>query len=423
MNIILMFALALIVLLYFWIAYNVPILIVGVRHALRANRRKKETTGKSETKNADLPTVTIVVPVKDEERVVRRLLDALLRLKYPPGKKEIVMIEDASTDQTPEVCREYVRKHPSMIRFFHRDRSEGKPSALNYGFAQAKGEIVAVFDADNVPEPDILEKAVRYFEDPSVAAVQGTTCAINAEESMLTKIISYEEAVWLKNYLQGKDTLNLFVPLTGSCQFIRRDVAKEVGLWDENCLAEDLEMAARITENGYNIRFAPDLVSWQEAPSKISQLIRQRIRWYRGYMEVAIKYGRFLKKLEKKTFDAEVTLIGPYVLASFFLSYLMSVYFSIFPVDAPVLLVMTKITLMFTMFTLLTAGVALVCATRPMRIKNILWLPFIYVYLSLQCVLAATAFMQIMFRRPRRWTKTEKTGSATRNPARSALET
>jgi cellulose synthase/poly-beta-1,6-N-acetylglucosamine synthase-like glycosyltransferase len=260
-----------------------------------------------------------------------------------------------------------------------------------------------------------LIKATKYFEDPSVAAVQGLTCTINAEENMVTKIISYEEAVWLKNYLRGKDALKLFVPLTGSCQFIRRNIAEEVGFWDEGCLAEDLEMSARITEKGYSTRFAPDLISWQEAPSKLTHLIKQRVRWYRGYMEVAIKYGRFLKNLEKKTLDAEVTLMGPYVLSAFFLSFILSLYFSVFPIYDSFLLVMTEVTLLLTMFTLLTAGIALIYATKPMRVKNILWLPFIYVYWSLQCVLTTYALLQVIFRRPRRWTKTEKTGRSTKN--------
>jgi cellulose synthase/poly-beta-1,6-N-acetylglucosamine synthase-like glycosyltransferase len=87
---------------------------------------------------------------------------------------------------------------------------------------------VAVFDADSVPEPDVLIKVAKYFDDPSVAAVQGTTPIFNADENMLTKFISCEKAVWLKIYLQGKDALDLFVPIAGSCQFIRRDVAAKV---------------------------------------------------------------------------------------------------------------------------------------------------------------------------------------------------
>jgi len=398
------------ILLYLWVAYNIPILAIGVRRVLLS---RPETERAEVKKSFNLPTMSIVVPARDEERVIGRLLDALLRLDYPPERKEIIIVEDDSNDKTPEICMTYAQQHPRLIKFYHRDVSKGKPSALNFGFRHAGGDVVAVFDADNVPEPDVLMKAARYFEDPSVAAVQGATAALNADESMLTKLISYEEAVWLRNYLQGKDALNLFVPLTGSCQFIRKNVAEEVGLWDENCLAEDLEMSARITEMGYSTKFASDLVSWQEAPSKLSRLIMQRVRWYRGYMEVAIKYGRFLKRLEKKAFDAEITLLGPYVLTVFLLSHAISLYVFMFPSPDPFLSIMSRITLALTILTLLTVGIALIHATRPMRFRNILWLPFIYAYLSLQCVLTAYAFLQIVFRRPRSWVKTEKTGIST----------
>ncbi len=174
-------------------------------------------------------------------------------------------------------------------------------------------------------------------------------------------------------------------------------------------------MSLRITEKGYGIKLAPELISWQEATSNLSQLIKQRLRWYRGYMEVAVKYGRFLKRLERKTFDAEVTMMGPYVLSFFFLSYIMSLYLSLFPIHDPILNVMAEGTLVSAIATILTLGVALIYVTKPVKIKNVIWLPFIYAYWNLQSILTATAFLQMILRLPRRWIKTEKTGRHTKN--------
>jgi len=412
MNLILAIAYILTILVYVWTAYNIPILIMGIRHFHQSNSKNRKNKA---TPSINLPTISIVVPLKDEEKVAERLLNTLTRLNYPPEKKEIILVEDGSSDRTPEICKDYATRYPETIKFFHRDISTGKPSAINFGFKQAKGEIIAVFDADNVPEPDTLLNATKYFADPSIAAVQGITCTINADENMLTKIISYEEIVWLKTFLQGKDALKLFVSLAGSCQFIRRDVIEKVGLWNENCLAEDLEMSLRITEKGYGIKIAPELISWQEATSNLSQLIRQRLRWYRGYMEVAVKYGRFLKRFERRTFDAEVTMMGPYVLSFFFLSYIMSIYLSLFPIQDPILNVMAEGTLVFAIATILTIGVALIYVTKPVKIKNVIWLPFIYAYWNLQSILTTTAFLQMILRLPRRWIKTEKTGRHTKN--------
>ena len=132
--------------LYVWVLYNAPVLAVGVKHLKRSSTRKN----KPESNPEKLPTFSIVVPVRDEERVVGRLLKALFKLDYSPEKREIIIVEDGS---------------------------------------------LAVFDAYNIPETDVLLRAAEYFEDSSVAAVQGTPCAINANENMLTNLVSYEEAV------------------------------------------------------------------------------------------------------------------------------------------------------------------------------------------------------------------------------------
>jgi cellulose synthase/poly-beta-1,6-N-acetylglucosamine synthase-like glycosyltransferase len=396
--------------LYIWVLYNVPILVVGIKRMRSTSPKFK----KEEVNQNSLPSVSIIIPVKDEEQVVGRLLRALLKVDYPPNKKEIIIVEDASKDKTLEICEKFAKQRSNNIKFFHRSVSNGKPSALNFGFKQAKGDIVAVFDADNVPEPDVLMKVAKYFDDPSVAAVQGTTPIINADENMLAKFISYEEAVWLKIYLQGKDALDLFVPIAGSCQFIRRDVAAKVGNWDENCLAEDLDMAAKITERGYRAKYAPDVISWQEAPSSLTQLIKQRTRWLRGHMEVAIKYGRFLRKLEKRNIDAEMTLLGPYVSTLFFVSFLICMHVSVLPVQSNIfLLTISRLNFLLITVTLLVVGIALMYTTKPRKAKNFMWLPFIYAYMSLQSTLTAYAFLQIVFKRPRKWKKTDKTGSCT----------
>jgi len=394
---------------YLWVSYNILILAVGIRKA-----RSKDSRGRKDEDRKNLPTISIVVPVRNEEKVVGRLLEALLSLDYPKGKMDINIIEDASSDKSREICERFANRHSQYARFFHRSLSEGKPSALNFGFQHAQGDIVAVFDADNVPERDVLLRVAKYFGDSSVAAVQGTTCTINADENMLTKFISYEEAVWRKSYLHGKDALGLFVPLTGSCLFVRRSVAEKVGGWDEDCLAEDLEMSAKITENGYSIRYAPEVVSWQEAPSSFAQLFRQRVRWFRGYIEVAAKYGRFLKRPEKRAVDAEIMMMGPYVLALFFAGYLTCACSSLLHIQLdPVFAAMSSITLLVTAVTLLVVGIALVYSTRPRTAKNILWLPFVYGYLSLQGTIASYALLQTVFMRPRKWERTVKKGTRT----------
>jgi cellulose synthase/poly-beta-1,6-N-acetylglucosamine synthase-like glycosyltransferase len=408
LNLVYSIATGVLLVLYVWVLYNIPILAVGVRHLRRLGLKGRRFSSVSKER---LPMVSIIVPVKEEEKVVARLLEALLRVNYPPEKREIVIVEDGSEDKTVEICRAYVRKYPDQIKLVHQPTSSGKPSALNYGLKHVKGEIVAVFDADSVPEPDTLLKAVEHFEDPSVTAIQGRACSINSDVNMLTKFISYEEAVRYETYIRGKDALNLFVPLTGSCYFIRRSALLDVNGWDNASLSEDVEIALKLTKEGYRIKYAPEIRYWQENPVNLAQLIKQRIRWFRGEMEIAIKYGKLVTKPNRKNIDAEMTLLGPYMFILCLLSYFMLLQSFIVPAPQNFgFTAVNQITFLITVVPLFLIGVALIYVTKPRRAANLLWLPFIYAYWILQNFLALYALLQIVLRRPRKWTKTVKNG-------------
>jgi cellulose synthase/poly-beta-1,6-N-acetylglucosamine synthase-like glycosyltransferase len=352
------------------------------------------------------------VPVKSEEKVIGRLLDAMSRLNYPEDKRELIIVEDGSTDRTLDVCKRYAERGGLNMTILHKPLSDGKPSALNYGVMHATGEIIGIFDADNVPASDVLMNVCRYFEDPTVAAVQGRTFSINSEENMLTKFVSNEETVWYETYLRGKDVLDLFVHLRGSCQFIRRDILGKVKGFDEEILSEDMEISARFTEKGYKIRYAPDVRSWQESPADLVGLFRQRSRWFRGTMEVAFKYGRLMAKPGRRSLDAEATLLGPFVLIASLVTYFAGFY-GVFASSPPVLLLqlLMQFTAVTATFMVFVCGLALVYSSRPRRLRSVLWLPFIYFYWSLQAFVAFYAVLLIVLRRPGRWVKTQKTGA------------
>ncbi|MGB8781327.1 MAG: glycosyltransferase family 2 protein [Candidatus Bathyarchaeia archaeon] len=406
------------VIVYAWSFYNLPILVAGVKSL----RQSKQKPGRKPAERKAFPGFSIIVPVKNEEKVVGRLLNALSELNYPADKKEIIIVEDGSTDRSLDVCEAFAREQRLNIRIVQRRFSDGKPSALNSGITYAQGEIVGVFDADSVPASDALLNVCRYFEDPQVAAVQGRTLSINSEENMLTRIISREEDVWCEAYLRGKDALNLFVHLKGSCQFIRRDVLKQVNGFDENALSEDMELSAKTTEKGYKIKYAPDVRSWQESPYELKQLFRQRTRWFRGTMEVALKYGRLMAKPSKKSFDAEATLFGPFVLIASLLTYIASCYVTFTPFPLGVLLqIMAELTALGATVIVLLCGLALLYTSKPRKASDLLWVPFVYAYWSAQAFIALYAMLLMMLRRPRKWLKTDKKGSITRATSNSVI--
>jgi cellulose synthase/poly-beta-1,6-N-acetylglucosamine synthase-like glycosyltransferase len=395
---------------YVWSFYNLPILVAGVKSL----RQSKQKSPRKSAKREALPVFSIIVPVKNEEKVLGRLLNALTEVNYPPDKKEIIVVEDGSTDRSVDVCEDFAREQSLNIRIVQRLFSDGKPSALNAGIKCAKGEIVGVFDADNVPSSDALLNVCKYFEDPQVAAVQGRTLSINSEENMLTRMISREEDIWYETYLRGKDALNLFVHLKGSCQFIRRDVLEKVEGFDENALSEDMELSAKTTEKGYKIKYAPDVRSWQESPSGLKQLFRQRVRWYRGTMEVAIKYGRLMAKPSKKSFDAEMTLFGPFVLIASLLAYIAGSYVAFMPFPlGSFLQLITQFTVILATATMFACGLALLYSSKPRKALDLLWVPFIYAYWSAQAFIAFYAMLLIMLQRPHKWLKTDKKGTIT----------
>jgi cellulose synthase/poly-beta-1,6-N-acetylglucosamine synthase-like glycosyltransferase len=393
---------------YAGLFYNLPVLAAGVRDLRRSKRVRFKKDGVGE---AVLRCCSVVVPVKNERTVVGRILEALSQLSYPVDRFEIVVVDDDSVDGTVEICRQFAASHKNM-KFLQRNISEGKASALNYGLAHSSGDIIAIFDADNVPAGDALSRAAEYFCDPKVAAVQGRIHSINSHENMLTQFLAYEDAVWCEAFLRGKDALGLFVHLRGCCQFVRRSILQDLGGFDEDTLAEDIEVSARLTEQRYAIKYAADVRTWQESPSTLTGFLKQRTRWYRGHMEVALKYGRLLKHLDRRNLDIELTLFLPFLaIASLFLFMFASWgVFTALPFDAVLDTLMIFST--FTTYTLVfLAGVALIYVSKPKRVKNVLWLPFVFGYWCLQSFVALYAGLLILFRRPRRWVKTEKSGA------------
>lgn len=400
----------LLVVVHSWTVYNLPVLIVGIRSHLRSRKGGGLSSDGASAPEGRFPTFSVLVPAKNEELLLPRILEGLLHQNYPKERVEIVVIDDGSTDATAAVCREYAEKSRGRIRLLSGESSRGKPSALNRALNILSGDIVAVFDADNVPEPDALRNAAKCFEDESVTAVQGRTMAINSDVNMLTKFVSLEEAFWYEAYIRGKDALKLFVHLKGSCQFIRKEALLSLGGWSEGHLTEDMEISARLTEKGHRIRYSPDVRAWQETPESLTQMFRQRVRWYRGSMEVALRYGRLISKPSLRNLDAEITLLGPFILLISLLSYLSGPL--LFPnLNESAIFALTLAGWAVMTASLIVGALALLCAARPKRKRDLLWLPFIYAYWTFQVLLAGWALAEMVLGIPRKWKETGRTGT------------
>jgi cellulose synthase/poly-beta-1,6-N-acetylglucosamine synthase-like glycosyltransferase len=400
-----LFSVVLLAVLLFWAVYNGSILYVGVR-----NRNKRSQNYR---KNDEFPKFSIIVPTKDEEVVIGRCLRSLLDVDYPKDRMEIVVVDGNSTDSTNEICSTFAAKYPQIFKIINEKESKGKPAALNLALPYATGEIVGVFDADSLMEKDVLKKIAFHFNDRKVMAVQGRTTSLNETKNILTRVVSMEEKAWFQALLSGREKLQLFVPLNGSCQFIRRNVLEELAGWDENSLTEDVELALRLVEKNYLIKYVPDVCSGQETPNSLGDLVKQRVRWYRGYMETALKYGRLLDNINRKTVDAEISLMGPFMMVVSLLSYLNWFFIALFLLESNPIIGLTGLVIALTAVSLVSIGVALTAYEKPIKLRNLLWVPSIYVYWLIQMIIASWAFLKLVFRRKRVWSKTLKKGFIT----------
>jgi cellulose synthase/poly-beta-1,6-N-acetylglucosamine synthase-like glycosyltransferase len=394
--------------LLFWTVYNGSIIYVGVR-----SRRKRPQNNYADEE----PKFSIIVPTKDEETVIGRCLNGLLDLDYPKDKLEIIVVDGNSADATCKVCSDFSAKYPGSFKIVNEKESKGKPTALNLALPYATGQIVGVFDADSVPEKDVLRKVASYFGDKQLMAVQGRTTSLNEKRNILTRVVSAEEKAWYQALLSGREKLQLFVPLNGSCQFIRRNVLEELGGWDEASLTEDVELALRLVEKKYSIKYADDVCCGQETPNGLRDLIKQRVRWYRGYMETALKYGSLLDSLNKRTVDAEISLGGPFMMVVSLLSYVNWFFVALFLSESNPVINFTGLVIALTAVSLASVGVGLIASEKPVKLRNLLWVPAIYGYWLIQMCIAGWAFLKLIFRRKKVWNKTVKRGFITSNIA------
>ncbi len=395
------FGLTILFLAYF--AYATPIIVLGVW------RYKKKGFGDDPGEDWDPPNVSVLVPVKNEEKVVGRLLDSLVKLDYPKENLEVIVVEDESKDRTLQVCKEYSEKHP-WIRVFHRDSSLGKGDALNFAFKQSRGEIIATFDADDIPEPQAVTKALRYFNDPETGAVHGYHRVLNLCESVVSRLAAYENFVYrLSN--DGKYALHLFVTFSGSNTFFRRSALESVGLWDPKSLVEDAELSVRFARAHIATRLAP-VECWQEMPAKVGSLFRQRIRWSGGNMLTGIKHWNAWRSMGlRKTLDMQVLMMSPILAVLTFAAWVI-LGLGVIRVGLPL---GTLLPLLFVMVVLNLVYVgsllaAVFSSARSDMAGHLGLVLATYPYATLISLANLTAMFLIFRRSARLWLKTEKTG-------------
>jgi cellulose synthase/poly-beta-1,6-N-acetylglucosamine synthase-like glycosyltransferase len=286
------------------IGFYVVLTLAGYVYALeaaRGRRRRREPR--------EWPGVSILVPAHNEEIVMAGTIESLLHLDYPRDRVEIIVVEDSSTDRTRRVVEQLMAtdRRVKLVAIPPGLGGRGKSHALNVGLRYASHDLIAVFDADNSPEPTSLRYLVaELVMDDQLGAVTGKIRTLNRAVNFLTRCINIEFVSFQWIVQGGRWRLFGLSSLPGTNYVIRREALERAGGWDPNAIADDAELTVRMSQEGYGIKFVPDAVSWEPEPQDWRVWLRQRLRWARGGTYVVRKFLPRVTRVRRRELLLEV---------------------------------------------------------------------------------------------------------------------
>lgn len=289
---------AIVNLLYlFSIGFKFVLTLAGARFELYEAVTQAEIR---ELVDEDLPVYSILLPVYKEPEVIETLIDALAHLDYPKEKLDIKILLEEDDFATINKIRSL--SIPSLFECIvvPNMQPKTKPKACNYGLVFCRGEIVTIYDAEDIPEPDQLKKAIIGFKKfpEDVICIQAQLNYFNANENFLTKMFTLEYSYWFDYMLPGMDRLNVPIPLGGTSNHFIREKLVELNAWDPFNVTEDADLGVRAYAKGYKIGTI-NSTTYEEANKRVRSWIRQRSRWVKGYMQTFLVHMRDPIKLYK----------------------------------------------------------------------------------------------------------------------------
>ncbi len=239
-----------------------------------------------------LPEVAIQLPIYNEYYVVDRLLNAVSKIKWPKEKLYIQVLDD-STDETTLKIEQIVlemKEQGFRIEHIHRTNREGhKAGALKLGLEKITAPYVAIFDADFIPNPDILLKTIPYFDDPQIGMIQTRWGHINKNYSLLTKAQSFGIDGHFVIEQVARNGAGLWMNFNGTAGIWRKQCILDAGNWESDTLTEDFDLSYRAELVGWKFRYFMDIENPAELPSTIQSFKSQQFRWCKGSIQTAIK--------------------------------------------------------------------------------------------------------------------------------------
>ncbi|MDZ7838027.1 MAG: glycosyltransferase [Actinomycetota bacterium] len=278
------------------VAYKVIISMAGIRHKFF---KQKHETIKEEIK--DYPVYTVLVPLFHEpEQVLESIIGAIKDLDYPQNKLDVIFLFEKKDKHTIKLAKSL--NPPSSWRFFFvpNGTPTTKPKACNYGLYFARGKYLVIYDAEDIPEPDQLKKALTAFTNSSeeYATFQAFLNYYNRNENFLTRMFTLEYTYWFDYMLSGLFKFNLPIPLGGTSNHFKVDVLRKISGWDPFNVTEDADLGVRMAAESKKVGVI-NSTTYEEANSSYGNWIRQRSRWIKGYMQTSLVYNRSPLRLIK----------------------------------------------------------------------------------------------------------------------------
>jgi cellulose synthase/poly-beta-1,6-N-acetylglucosamine synthase-like glycosyltransferase len=303
--------------------------------------RDADSLAKTEFASASLDpshTFSLIVPARHEQRVLGATIGQLARQDHPSF--EVLVVVGHDDPETHRVAADAVGADSRFRIIVDRNDEKNKPKALNAALPECNGEIVGVFDAEDIVASELLRSVDQTFQATGAQIVQGATQLVDYRSSWFSARNVLEYYFWFKSRLHFQAKAG-FIPLGGNTVFVRRSWLEAAGGWDESCLAEDCDLGARLSARQARtvVAYTPALATREETPETIGALVKQRTRWNQGFLQV-------LRKGDWRVLPFRARVLAAYTLAFPFLQALSALVFPLtiavmmalgFPIELAVL--------------------------------------------------------------------------------------
>ncbi|MGL4758267.1 MAG: glycosyltransferase [Patescibacteria group bacterium] len=367
-------------------------------------------------KTYDLPeklSFTTLVPAYKEEKVIAQTIDSMNRINYPRDKNQILILLREEDKQTIEIAsKKIIELNVDNIKILLvNDSKRCKPNQLNWGLKISKGEIITVFDAEDEVSPELLNVVNYKFQKEKCDILQNSVQLMDYDSNWFSLLNVLEYFFWFKSSLSFFANQGL-MPLGGNSVFIKKTILDKYGGWDENCLTEDADLGIRIGYNDYTIStlYDPALSTKEETPVNLSEFIRQRSRWFQGFVQILMKLDWLKIPSLRKGLIALYIVLWPIIQGLLFFYLIITIASSfILKLDVWIaLLMISPVLLLIIQLFYLLYGFYSFCKDFGLKVKLIYFFNIFFLFIPYQLVLTFSIF-RALFRTIKLETSWEKT--------------